>query len=166
MGVKAVRYRQAHHAGCGAMGNKTLDKKGYTCNSRPSRRQTRHPRRDTTGVKGSQNPREGGRTIQERGQWELTGTTGGKTVGKADTPSKKGTLRAKTPEKRHTIQEGVQRESKKGYNRSQDRREGRHTIQEEVQWESRLSRRRTHHPRRCTKGVKTLEKADTPRRTP
>ena len=52
----------------------------------------------------------------------------------------------------HTIQQTERGASKKGYNGSQDPREGRHTIQEGVQRES----------RKGTMEVKTLEKADTP----
>ena len=104
------------------MGNKTLHKKGYTCNSRPSGRQTQP---SNNGDYGSQDPQAGGHTIQEAVQRESRrGTMGVKTLEKADTPSKK------------------------GYKGSQ----------EGVQWESRPSRRRTHHPRRGTKGVKKVYK--------
>ena len=100
-----------------------------------------------------------------------------KTFEKADTPSKKGHKGVKKGYKEsqdlregvRTIQEGVQRESrrntlgvktfeeadtpaKKGYKGSQER----------AQWQPRPSTRRTHHPRRGRQGVKTLRKLDMP----
>ena len=133
-------------------------KKGH----KGSQRLTHHPRR---GYNGSQDPREGGRTIQEGVERESRPSrrrTRHRRKGE-DTPSKKGykgqsrllrrrthhprrgTMEVKTLEKADTL-------LKKCYIRSQDLREGGHTIQEGVQRESRPSRRRTHHPRKVYKG--------------
>ena len=113
---------------------------------------THHPRSGTKGVKKRYNALE-----------------------KGDRPCKKGTKGVKRyngsqhpREVGHTIKEGVQRESR-SYKGSQDPREGGHAVQAressrgttsqtfakaDTRRGTRPSGRRTHHPRRGTKGVK------------
>ena len=152
---------------------------GVQWEPRPSRRRTHHPRRGTTGVKkgynGSQGPREGGHTIQEGVHWEQThhprrGTKGVKTLGRRTHHPRSGTRGAKTLEEDHPRRGTVG--AKKGYIGSQAFQKGGHTISRRgrtmkvktieeadapkkgAQWKSRSSKRRTHHPRRGTEGVK------------
>ena len=125
----------------GAMGVRTPPKAGT-----PSKK----------GCKGRQGPQEGGHSRDTKG------------VQTADTPSKKwhkGT---------HQPRRGAQRRSqdlrkadtpsKNGQHGSQDPPEGEHTIQQrDKSQDAREGGRHTiqHNPRSGTKGVKTLEKADT-----
>ena len=114
-GVKRVQWEstpsrsRTHHQRRGTKGVKKLQRE-----SRPSRRRTR---RSSEGVKQGHNEsnlRKGGHK------------KGYKTLGKADTPSKKG-------------HKGSQEKGTKGVKTLE-------TIQEGVQRESRPSGRRTHHP--------------------
>ena len=158
-GTREPRPSQKTHTASkkGCNGSQDLQERGHTVQevvqreSRPSQKRTHHPRRGRMGAKtfknedtpskkwykGSQDPREGGHTIQKevrresrKVHWELRGQT------------------------RHP-RRGT-RESRPG-----------HAIQrvKKAHWESRPSRRRTHRPRTGTKGAKkTPGKADTPSR--
>ena len=89
-GEKALG-RRTHYP---TKGNKKGDN-GRQGETRPSVRRAHHPRettRGTMGDKGRPDPREGQHTIQQKKQEGVQWETGGdKTLGKADTPSNKGT---------------------------------------------------------------------------
>ena len=136
--------------------------------------QQKETRRRTMKTKGGQDPPKGGHTIQRRGtEGVQSKTKGDKTLGKADTPSKKGRNASQNPQEGRTITEGVSgsqdpgrqthhpKRGTMGVTTCHDPREGGRTIQEGVQWETlRRWGRQTHHA--GTMGVKTLTKADTP----